>query len=144
MYSIELKNYRLPMKNIKSSMFAVLMITLVAILGATPTQAVSDKVCVCHNVNNNPVELCADDDSFKEGHQNHIDSGFDILDVCPAVAVPSATPTPSTFVPSPTPTGTVVEPTGEVTPEVPEFGLLTGMVTLAMSTGSYFMLKRKV
>lgn len=139
------------MKNIKSSMFAILMITLVAILGATPTQAVSEKVCVCHNVNNNPVELCADDDSFKEGHQNHIDSGFDILDVCPAVAVPSATPTPSTFVPSPTsfvpsPTGTEVEPTGtvDVTPEVPEFGLLTGMATLAMSTGSYFMLKRKV
>ena len=29
------------------------------------------------------------------------------------------------------------------TPVVPEFGLLTGIVALALSSGSYFLLKRK-
>lgn len=84
------------------------------------------KQCICHNVQNNPVEICTDDDSYKVGHGAHLDSGFDSFGACPGTIV---TPTPTE---------------NEPTPAVPEFGLLTGLAAFAVSTGSYLMMKKKV
>jgi hypothetical protein len=51
----------------------------------------------------------------------------------------TATPTPTTQPSqSPTPTPTPSDP-----PSVPEFGAITGVITLGLSSGSYFILKRK-
>lgn len=111
------------MKKISASFSAVLLLVISAMIAATPSYAVSEKRCLCHNAQNNPHEVCSDDDSYKEGHENHLESGFDILGQCPVTTI-SVTPTEA--------------------PAVPEFGLLSGLVTVALSTGSYVMLKKRV
>ena len=81
-----------------------------------PARASREQHCLCHNVAHNPHEVCSDDDSYKEGHQRHLDRGSDTLGHCPA---PTVTPTPTPFqecdgdcevtpTPSPEPTPTVV------------------------------------
>jgi hypothetical protein len=104
----------------------ILALAMLILLTTSSANAQVTKQCVCHNVRNNPVEICTDDDSYKVGHGAHLDSGFDSFGTCPDTTV---TPTPTE---------------NEPTPAVPEFGLLTGLATFAVSTGSYLMMKRKV
>lgn len=95
----------------------LLGIVILAFRGMGRAEAGEQK-CLCHNVVNNPHEVCSDDDSYKEGHQNHLDSGKDVLGKCPVITPtptvqPSVTPEPTDEVkPTPTPT---IEPTD--TPE---------------------------
>ncbi|MFA9289390.1 MAG: hypothetical protein ACEQSA_05955, partial [Weeksellaceae bacterium] len=98
-------------------------------------------------------------DSFKVGHEMHIERGSDVLGACPVEASPTPTVKPTgtvTATPSPTakptvpvtpsPTGPIptVTPTDEYPPIVPEFGLVSGISTLIASAGSYLMLKKRV
>ena len=55
--------------------------------------------CLCHNYLHHPIEVCSDNDSYKVGHQSHLNSGFDILGRCPVE--PSPTPVPPTPTPEP-------------------------------------------
>lgn len=116
------------MKYISSFIGTLSIISLSLIFAATPSLATSEKQCICHNVQNNPVEVCSDDDSYKEGHENHLESGFDTYGACPAQPSPSISPTPGDGQP----------------PIVPEFGLITGLAAVAISTGSYLKLKGKI
>lgn len=45
-------------------------------------QAASDRVCFCHNVNHNPVDICTDNNALIEGHGNHVEKGADHFGRC--------------------------------------------------------------
>ncbi|HKX11728.1 MAG TPA: hypothetical protein VJP40_01155 [bacterium] len=45
-------------------------------------QAASDRVCFCHNVNHNPVDICTDNNALIEGHGNHVEKGDDLFGRC--------------------------------------------------------------
>lgn len=129
------------MNTLSSTAKKAALLGLFVTLLATPVSAQgNDMQCLCHNVQNNPHEVCSDDNSHIVGHQIHLDSGMDVLGACPTAPTPTAGITPTASI---TPTTTIsVTPTE--TPAVPEFGLITGLTTLAVSAGSYVMMKRKV
>ena len=85
---------------------------VLAVAGASKVQA-ADNVCFCHNLTNNPITICTDNEGLINGHQGHVDNGTDSLGECP------------------------------VPPQVPEFGLITGSLALIGSAGSFLVMKRK-
>lgn len=91
---------------------ASLIFVLFFLVFATPAMAQSETVCFCHNVKNNPVTICTDNNGLINGHTNHVESGDDTLGPC------------------------------EEIPAVPEFGLITGAMALLTSAGSYMVFKR--
>lgn len=60
------------------------------------------EICFCHNIVNNPVTICTDNQGLINGHMGHVNNGTDTLGECPA---PTPTPTPTTT-PTVTPTTT--------------------------------------
>lgn len=104
------------MTNLKSVAFTVISAFLLTVAFASANvakvQAVSE-VCFCHNLNNNPITICTDNQGLINGHQGHVDNETDSLGECP------------------------------VPPEVPEFGLITGALAMIGSAGSFLVLKRK-
>jgi len=116
-----------------SSLIKGLTFTLFLMLSATPAFAVAPapyKV-ICHHTPAQDVTLSFLNEQSYNGHLGTPHSG-EVHDTDGECEEATVTPT--------------IEPTitSEPTPEVPEFGALTGLATLAISTGSYFMLKRKV
>jgi hypothetical protein len=106
-----------------SGSIALIALTLALLVSPSLVQAQSQPVCFCHNYINNPVTICTDDDGLINGHMAHVESGIDLLGECPA---PTPTPTPG-----PTP------------PPVPEFGLVTGLIALAGSTGAFGLFRKR-
>ena len=101
------------MKNL--NLLAITFLAVVTMVGysAKSTYA-ADNVCFCHNLANNPITICTDNQGLINGHNGHVENGTDSLGECP------------------------------VPPQVPEFGLITGALALAGSAGSYFLLKKRV
>jgi hypothetical protein len=82
-------------------------------LAFVPQAYAQAEVCFCHNANTQPQTECSTNAGVINAHTVHVTNGLDTAGACPA------------------------EPT------VPEFGLITGLVTLASSAGGYYLLKRK-
>ena len=98
------------------SIITVLLVTLFGFISINPLFANENggDYCFCHNVNHHPEELCFKDSSDDFGHAKHVDDGKDSFGRC------DVTP-----------------------PSVPEFGLVTGVMTLLTSGGvTYFIRKR--
>jgi hypothetical protein len=72
-----------------------------------------ETVCFCHNINNNPVTICTDNEGLINGHMGHVENGDDTLGICSNA------------------------------PSVPEFGTIMGAITLLSSTGGYLALKNR-
>jgi hypothetical protein len=96
------------MKNISVLVFSTLLVGAIGAVAFFSSASVSPKakatveVCFCHNVNNNPITVCTDNQGLINGHQNHVDSGMDTLGRC--VVTPTTTPTPiPTVTVTPTP-----------------------------------------
>lgn len=82
-------------------LFSALIVWVIAFAFRGFGRAIAkEEVCICHNVEHNPVTVCSDDDSYKEGHEKHLEKGKDSYGRC---VEPTSTPTP-TNTPTPTPT----------------------------------------
>lgn len=98
------------------AILALVLLTLSIV--ATRRVKGADNVCFCHNVNNNPITICTDDEGLINGHMSHVENGDDTLGECS-----QETPTPTTL-PTEAPTATPTEvptatPTATPTPTEP-------------------------
>ena len=75
---------------------AALAVAAGAVLTAGSSQ--HTPVTLCHNVEHNPHTIVVDDSSVDlQGHQAHLDSGFDTLGACPTETTsPPTTESPTT------------------------------------------------
>ena len=104
------------MKSINNSL--VVIVALVAIFVGSVSfhkaQATTD-VCFCHNLNNNPITICTDNEGLISGHMGHVANESDSLGECSEETIPTATPTPTDnqedprVTPTPTPAGNIIE-----------------------------------
>ena len=106
---------------------------LTAVVFFTAAAGQHTPVTVCHNVQNNPHEIVVDDSSVDlQGHQAHIDSGFDTLGPCPTDTTSPPTtegPTGTTEPPAVSPTET--ERPADVAPAAqPAAAVQAGSVSL--------------
>lgn len=53
--------------------------------GRCPTNGEDERVCFCHNVNNNPHTICTDEQGEINGHTTHVNNGSDTQGECSAV-----------------------------------------------------------
>jgi hypothetical protein len=91
--------------------------------------------CFCHDAYTNPQTVCSSNQREIWRHASHL---FDRQDTFGRCRPPRVTPTPTPIVTGPTPTPTPGDP-----PPVPEFGLITGLMALGASAGSFYFLKKK-
>ena len=115
------------MKNLKfiSGGASVLAITAVFVLASfflgkslTKVSAVAE-VCFCHNLNNNPITICTDNEGLISGHMGHVEGQSDSLGACTGTPTPTPTSTPTgtpTGTPTPTPTATPIDEESSPTP----------------------------
>lgn len=89
-------------------------IVIAAVVALPSRTYAADQVCFCHNIQNNPVTVCTDNQGLINGHSGHVESGMDILGRC------------------------------EDIPAVPEFGLVTAGLATVLSGGSLFALRKKI
>lgn len=52
------------------------------LLGMTTREAQAVRKCFCHNLSNNPDELCTSEQAIQEGHARHIARGTDSAGKC--------------------------------------------------------------
>src|SRR3989338_1549463 len=103
----------------KGKTIIILITFFIAVAGVGMVRAQSngrEEVCFCHNIINNPVTICTDNDALKVAHQTHIDQGFDLPGSCESLT-PTTTGQPTATV-TPTPTGET-EPTATSVPPTP-------------------------
>jgi hypothetical protein len=110
------------------SIITVLLITLFGFISVVPIMAKNQEIkeekterrefCFCHNLNSNPQTVCVTNFGDYFGHLIHVFQRKDSFGRCGVV--------------SPT------EP-----PSVPEFGLVTGVVTLLSSGGIAYVFRKR-
>lgn len=70
-----------------------LVFVVVRYFNAKPAEATRNRVCFCHNVQNNPHTICTSKKGKIEGHSRHVKNGRDYNGECRVE--PTVTPTPT-------------------------------------------------